>query len=290
MVPRPQWFLAAILLHLPAVSQAQTGGLPHGSEISAATRDADGVLVHQVQSEYQRGTTSIRVLLPQVYDASRKHRVLYVLEPLEIGDTRLGEGLAEIRKDDLHNKHQLICVTPTYTLRPWYADHPTDKSIRHESYLQEVVVPFIDGAYSTDASANGRLLVGYSKSGYGAVSLLLRFPETYGRAAAFDASFSNTAAPERALATFGDQANYERHRITRELLERRLDELKKAPRLCLVGYANVRDHHAALHRELEDLGIPHGYFNDVRRTHRWDSGWLPEAIDWLAAPNHPPAE
>jgi hypothetical protein len=29
---------------------------------------------------------------------------------------------------------------------------------------------------------------------------------------------------------------------------------------------------------MDELGIPHHYENDTFREHRWDSGWLPDAV------------
>ena len=78
-------------------------------------------------------------------------------------------------------------MAPTFSHLPWYADHPTDPDIRQESYLLEVVIPFIEANYPARADRRGRLLLGFSKSGWGAYSLLLRHPDVFGKAAAWDA-------------------------------------------------------------------------------------------------------
>ena len=107
--------------------------------ISKASRDQRGILVHEVRSPYQASTTKIKVLLPDELKKGdlkkgslkkgERYRVLYVL-PVEASEKkRYGDGLAECLRLDLHNKHRLICVLPTFSHLPWYADHPSDRRI-----------------------------------------------------------------------------------------------------------------------------------------------------------------
>ena len=66
------------------------------------------------------------------------------------------------------------------------------------------------------------------------------------------------------------------------LLEREAARLAGKPRLALYGYSDFRGHHQFLHYRMLKLGIPHEYADGPRREHRWDSGWLPEAVDFLS--------
>ena len=115
--------------------------------ISEAVTDEHGFRVHRVTSEFQRGETLIRVLLPDQMESGRALKVLYVL-PVEAGtERRYGDGLIEAKRLDLANRHQLICVAPTFSHLPWYADHPTDKAIQQESYFVKLVVPAVEKRY-----------------------------------------------------------------------------------------------------------------------------------------------
>jgi enterochelin esterase-like enzyme len=177
----------------------------------------------------------------------------------------------------------LICVYPTFSDWPWYADHPTDPRIRQERYFVETVVPFIDRSYPVVREASGRLLVGFSKSGWGAFSLLLRHSSLFAKAAAWDAPL-NMEAPNRfgMEQIFATRENFQRYRITR-LLRERADHLRDDTRLILLGFGNFREHHQAVERVLSQLAIPHTYRDGPQREHAWTSGWLPEAIRFLAA-------
>jgi enterochelin esterase-like enzyme len=173
-------------------------------------------------------------------------------------------------------------VEPTFSDWPWYADHPTIATRRQESYLLKVVVPFIDRTYPTLARPGGRWLLGFSKSGYGAFSLLLRNPDLFGRAAAWDAPLMMERPDRYGMGDiFGTQENFEKYRIS-ALLRQRAGGLSPPVRLVHFGYAGFREHHQSAHKLMVELGIAHQYRDGPKREHSWHSGWLPEALEMLA--------
>ncbi len=253
------------------------------TRISAATKSDDGFLIHTVESPYQDGKTQIRVLLPEHREDGKKYPVIYVL-PVEAGnENRFGDGLAEVKKNDLHNKHGVIFVAPTFSALPWYADHPTNPRIRQESYFVEVVVPFIDKTYPTLAERKGRLLLGFSKSGWGAWSLLLRHPDQFEKAAAWDAPLNKEKPDQFGMdKIFATQDNFEKYQIT-TLLKQQAKPLSESTRLILTGYGNFRDQHVAVHSLMNELKIRHEYRDEPQLKHEWGSGWMPDAVELLVA-------
>lgn len=157
--------------------------------------DSDGFRVHQISSNYQSEETTVRVLLPDKLDASKKYRVLYVLPVVAAAERRFGDGLRQVRDLGFHNTHDLVCVAPEFTAPPWFADHDGDPGMRDESHLLKVVLPFVEATYPAIREADGRLLIGFSKSGWGALSLLLRNPQTFHKAAAWDTGIRVDTGP-----------------------------------------------------------------------------------------------
>lgn len=189
--------------------------------------------------------------------------------------------MREVKEHDLHNKFGVICAEPTFSDWPWYADHPTIATRRQESYVLRVVVPFIDRTYPTLARPEGRWLLGFSKSGWGAFSLLLRNPEVFGRAAAWDAPLMMERPDRYGMGDiFGTQENFEKYRIS-TVLRQRAGGLPPSVRLVHFGYAGFREHHQSAHRLMEELKIAHQYKDGPKREHSWHSGWLPEAVEML---------
>lgn len=252
------------------------------ADIGDARRDSGGVLVHTVRSPYQKGRTKIHVLLPdKIEKGSKRLPVVYVL-PVEANDgDRYGDGMKEIHKHDLHNKHGAIFVAPTFSHLPWYADHPSDKQIRQETYFVDIVVPFIEKTYPALAKREGRLLLGFSKSGWGAWSLLLRHPDVFGRAAAWDSPMMMQRLGRYGTSDiYGTQENFERYHIA-DLL--RTSKLRDERRLILTGYGQFRRHHRQLHELMLEEEIPHTYRDGPQRKHDWHSGWVGEAVERLMA-------
>lgn len=256
---------------------------PAKFRFSPAKPDERGWQVHTLESPFQPGETLVRVLLPAKLDRARRYPVIYVL-PVEPGEqARFGDGLKEILGGDWHNRSQTIFVAPTFAQYPWYADHPEDPAARQESHFVEMVVKRIDETYPTQAEATGRRLLGFSKSGWGAWSLLLRHPDTFGRAVAWDAPLDMERVGQyQSGEVFGTQARFEDYRL-RDQAPRLGAKLGDEPRLILLGYGNFRPHHEAMHRLLDQHGVPHLYRDGPQRKHLWNSGWVPEAVELLSA-------
>lgn len=249
--------------------------------VSSARPATEGYLVHDVKSACQAAPTLLRVLLPDQLEPGRRYRTVYVL-PVEAGrETKFGDGLLEAKRLALHNRFQAIFAAPTFTHLPWYADHPTDARIRQETYFVREIVPAVERLYPVATEARDRLLLGFSKSGWGAFSLLLRHSDTFGRAAAWDAPLTKDQPDQYGMeGIFASQENFEKYWIT-TLLERNANLLQQEPRLILTGYGNFRQHHAQAHDLMTRLGIRHEYRDGPPRAHDWHSGWVEEAVRLL---------
>ncbi|MEQ9288031.1 MAG: alpha/beta hydrolase-fold protein [Cyclobacteriaceae bacterium] len=251
-------------------------------------QNSDDIKSHRIYSPFQKDSTTIQVLLPDDFSQNENHRVLYILPVREQGNKKSGDPLVEIIKHDLHNRHRLICVFPGYTHLPWYADHSVDKTKQDESHFLKTVLPFVEKNYPTIREKEGRLLMGFSKSGWGALTLLLRNTETFYKAAGWDVGIrmdvnvpSDSAYVRAADHTFGDLGNFEKYRVS-TLLKNNKDKLGTTSRIFYYNTGGNRARGGALiHNLMVELEIPHLYIFEPKRKHRWDSGWIPEAVNFL---------
>jgi LmbE family N-acetylglucosaminyl deacetylase len=265
----------------PGSTSPAARGTDRPATNSESKRGEHGILVHAVESPYQAGETEIRVLPPDTPTKGTRYPVVYVLPVESRNERRYGDGLLEVRRHNLHNQLQAIFVAPTFSHLPWYADHPSDRLIRQESYFLKVVIPFVESHYPARAEPGGRLLLGFSKSGWGAFSLLLRHPDVFGRAAAWDAPLMMDRPGKYGSGDiFGTTENFETYRIT-GLLKSRAAVLGEGVRMVHMGYGNFRDDHEAFEALLKDLRVSHRYVDGPRRDHTWASGWVPEAAGML---------
>jgi hypothetical protein len=77
---------------------------------------------------------------------------------------------------------------------------------------------------------------------------------------------------------FGTQANFDKYRI--DLLLRASGSHPDL-KIMLLGYGLFRSDLVSAHELMQSLQIRHTFRDGPKRVHRWDSGWLPEAIELL---------
>ncbi len=270
-------FLACLFLFICAPARADE----KPTTISDAKPDANGFLVHEITSPYQSGKTRIRVLLPEPIDKAKKYPVVYILPVEKLDENLFGDGLLQVSKAHLQDRHQAIFVAPTFSHTPWFADHPVNPEIRQESYLLKVVLPFIEKTYPATPEPSARLLLGFSKSGWGAFSLLLRHGDVFGKAAAWDAPLM-MQKPNRwgSGEIFATQENFESYRIEK-LLEKNAADFQQGNRLILLGFDLYRRDCQAADAVMENLKVSHIFHDGPPHKHEWARAWMAEAMDLL---------
>ena len=274
--------LAAASLLAPAVACCAVPA----TTIEGPEKDDKGILTYTVTSEYLKGENPVQILLPKKLEEGARYPVLYILPVTPGPVSEYGSGILEAWKLDVANQYGLICVYPSFDSCPWYADHPWDSQVRQESYLLKVVLPLVESKTPALAEPRGRLLIGFSKSGWGAFSLLLRHPELFGRAAAWDAPLMQPTPDRFNMAdVFPSPAAFEPYRIP-ALLEKRAGLLRPGPpRLTLLGFGNFKVPTQQAHEKMVELGIPHNFDNSIKLPHDWHSGWFAEAVKYLMMPD-----
>ena len=112
--------------------------------------------------------------------------------------------------------------------------------------------------------------------------MLLRHPELFGRAAAWDAPLMMDGPGKYGSANiFGAPENFANYRIA-ELLRTKRKSLGPETRLILTGFGNFRQEHEQAHALMDEMMISHVYRDGPERKHDWHRGWLPEAVELLA--------
>ncbi len=280
--------LLLLSVGLPLAGIAQTP--PFTAKLSVEGPEKRGSLeTYTLASDYLEAPAKLYVLLPDNFDRSRRYPVLYVLP---VNKAPSASGIIEARKLGLANQYGVICVGPDFPRIPWYGDCATNPAVRYASYVPEVVVPFIDRTYPTLANAAGRTLIGFSKSGIGALTILLQRPEMFGRAGAWDSPLMLGreqadhfyGSPERFLGYYGTETNFLARFHLPTLWRQRAELLRAQPaRIVIGGYDHFAEDTAAADRLLTTMGIPHVCDNQTQRPHDWSSGWMASMVETLFA-------
>ena len=136
-----------------------------------------------IQSKALNKPMPVLVFLPTKYETSKlKYPTVYLLhgvngQPLnEQGIRGLNNPATKIL--EMAELFQVIIVTPI-TGNSFYINSPIDTTAKFATYVGEEIPKFIDQNFRTTNTREGRFLAGFSMGGYGAVSLLCRYPETF---------------------------------------------------------------------------------------------------------------
>lgn len=125
----------------------------------------------------------VLVFLPSDYDKQNEPLpVIYFLHGTN-DQPLTEEGLRTLYNPKLKIKEMtdifhVIIVTPIVG-NSYYMDSPVKPESKFATYVGEEVPAFIDAHYRTQANRDGRILAGFSMGGYGAVSLLCRYPDEF---------------------------------------------------------------------------------------------------------------
>jgi len=221
--------------------------------------------VETIESRHQATPTFLRVARPKKRPVKRTVLVL----PVIAGTTaQWGDGFYEALALRWPERYGVQVAAPSFAHVPWYADHPVNPKIAQEKFLLEEIVPRLPGKI---------LLIGFSKSGNGALTLLLRNPDKFAAAAAWDSPLLLDAPGKyESGVVYGTPENFAAYAIP-ALFERRASEFR-TPRISITGYASFQKDTDGAHEKLVALGIPHHYANATRRAHHWASGWMEESM------------
>jgi len=158
--------------------------------------------------------------------------------------------------------------------------------------MVNAVVPFVEAKYpAAIREPRGRVVVGFSKSGWGAFTLLLRHPDVFGRAASWDAPLmAGRGGSYKPPAIMGPPDNFAKFCVV-DLLEQRAEMLRTQPaRLAVFGHGIFKEDDVLAHERMTQLGIPHLWDHGVERKHGWASGWLTPAVEALVREDLAPGE
>jgi len=240
-----------------------------------------------ITSAHQPTPQRTRIITPPSFQSPTcpQHppvQLIYVL-PVEPGSpTQWGDPVKAIEESGVVGTRNIVFVFPEFAQLPWYADHPTDNRIAQESYFLKSVIPAVDKRLSLNTQHCRRSLLGFSKSGWGAFSLLLRHPDTFHNAAATDAPLMMDAPGKYGSGPiFGTPENFRKYQVSELLQQHEQHKLNPNPRFISLGYDNFREDHLAIHQLMNDLKIPHIHRDGPQRAHHWESGWVKDAVDFL---------
>jgi hypothetical protein len=269
------------------VTCAASSGGSSGLQVQYVSTDASGVQNYTVTSaENGPGPQALRILQPSNPAPGVAHNFVYVL-PVEPGEgTTFGDGLQVIQSLNLQNQYNLTVIEPSFSINPWYADNPLDASSQEDTFMATDLQPWVKANLSTSGSEQ-HWLIGFSKSGIGGQTLILRHPDKFSLAATWDFPADMDAYDEygdNSSDSYGTDANFQaNYRLAAAFLAAHAAPFQASNRIWIGGYQLFQQDVADYDTLLTAQGIQHTTETPTAMTHAWDSGWVPIALAALDA-------
>lgn len=240
----------------------------------------------------------IDVLKPAGWTADGTYPVVYALTALP---NEADKAMAAFRAAKVVETYGVVVVAIGFGSSSWYGRR-ADGTFDEHAFAAQALPAFARAFCGGVADPEKNLLVGYSKAGNAAVSLLLRNRETFGYAAAWDGYWNarvdtvTATNPDYGQAEdFTTQMDFERYNPVDILAARRAAVADKA-RLVLTGWAfddgngaTFRDDQIDMKAALDLAAIAYAYDATQRGNHAWSSGWLAGTVaEMMAQAGIPP--
>jgi hypothetical protein len=244
--------------------------------------DANGVDSYDVLSANNGyGAQVLRVLRPTHPAAGIAHNFLFVL-PVEAGlGTTYGDGLATMEAVDAQDQYNLTIIEPSFANDPWYANHATDPNLQYETFMTNELVPWVKAHLATTGTEQD-WLIGFSKSGIGGQDLILKHPDLFNLAASWDFPADMNTYDQFGTSSsnaYGTQANFAaNYQLTGAFVTARKAPFQTKNRIWIGGYNLYQQDVTDYDSLLTSAGIVHTNGPSQLLSHRWDSGWVPQAL------------
>ena len=228
---------------------------------------------------------AVRVLTPEGPSTDYPHSFLYDL-PVEGGlaESTYGSGLDELQKLDVEDQYDATIIEPIFPIDSWYADNPNDPTINYETFVADILPQWVDNNFSTTGTEQN-LLVGFSKSGYGALDLEFKHPSVFSAVAALDFPGDATSYDEFGSSSaddYGTQANFQNnYEMNASFIDARATPFTTEDRILIYEGPAFQSQVADFGELLSSQGVMHTLLNESNDAHTWSSGWLSSAIAWL---------
>jgi len=222
---------------------------------------------------------AVRVLTPDHPSTDFQHSFLYAL-PVEAGlaQSTWGSGLDELHKLDVQDQYNATIIEPIFPMDPWYANSDTDATLNYETFMATFLPAWVDSHFSTTGTEDD-LLLGFSKSGYGALDLLFKHPSVFDAVAAWD--FPADIAFE-GNGNYGTDANFQNnYRLTDNFIDTWKAPFTTEDRIWISGYSAFQHDISDFDSLLTSDGVLHTLSPQTADTHSWSGGWLPDAVAGL---------
>lgn len=205
---------------------------------------------------------------------SRPLAIILVL-PVEKrkGSHTFGSGIEEIKAlvDSQRCREDLLFVQPSFSRVPWYGNHPTHRKVRQSDFVFSLIKVLKKQFRAVHPEI---YLLGFSKSGWGALSLLLEKPKLIAGIFIWDAPLHTSLNYKWKMSqVFESEAYFQKKYALAPRIQRAKHRLANKP-IIIGGYDLFEAKAAPVVKQLEALNLVSVHDTTLTYSHRWDRRWI----------------
>jgi len=245
---------------------------------------------YMVRSELMQRDFPVLVFSPKTGKENKdeKFPVAYMLhgvnktQPTEEGLRKMYNPAT--RMQEMADMFRIIIVAPLVG-NTFYLDAPLKSELKIASFVAKELTTYIDSNFNTKKDRDNRFLLGFSMGGYGAMSLLCRYPDTFS-VAAQRAGVLNPATfvedlywdeiPFDLTTYLGNYFENKEHYYKNSCFNL-INHIRERKDIGIVIEVGKEDFlyktNYAFHLRLNELGVPHIY-NETEGGHQWGANAL----------------
>ena len=227
----------------------------------------------RIKSEYEEDSTYLSIVNTTIVEDSVLN-LIFVL-PVEAfkENYKYGNGFDECKELIVSNKisNNVVFVQPDYNKIPWYGNHNSNRTICQLDYTVDLIKE-IRLRYS-DKNLKVYLL-GFSKSGFGSMNIIIKYPELIDGVMIWDTPLSTKWNEKWGMQySFGTEENFINNYYL--MRENGIDFKVLKNKLIIVGGYNLFETQTKdFLKRLDENGIKYVYDNTIKCRHEWNKDWI----------------
>lgn len=227
----------------------------------------------EIQSEFQEDSTLIRTIRTGL----SKDSIVYIIFILPVEKQKVqytyGLGIEEAKKlIDLNLiKNNVIFIQPEFYRTPWYGNHPTNPKIGQLNYLNDVIKSITSGYQDYKLKI---YLLGFSKSGWGSMSLLLNPQNNIDGIFIWDAPLTTKYNPGWDMDEVFETEKYfnESYYLPTKLTENH--QILDGKSIVIGGYDLFRNQSTEFIGLMKIYGVNFIHIDTLNYQHEWNKDWI----------------
>jgi len=247
--------------------------------------DANGIQLYQVNWNILGSHPfAVYVLNPSDPSPNYQHSFLYALPPSPgLDEAGQGVGIDQLEQLNVQNQYNATIIEPVFPVFSWYADNPNDPTMDYETFTATYLTQWVDSTFATTGTEQN-LLLGFSKSGYGALDLLFKHPSVFSAAAAWDfpGDMPSYDSISTASTNYGTEANFQDgYELDTSFIDQFKAPFLTQDRIWISGYSDFEQDISDFDALLTSEGVTHTLAPQTPSIHAWQGNWLPGAVAGL---------